>query len=144
MTGLETHQLGPVWTARSKWPKPPSLLAARPGWWPWVPAIACAAATAGCVTISRGLPPKGQGGDPGWFVLDEAAGVWLAAAALPQPTWTGLAAAFALFRVFDIFKPPPVRALERAGGGWGIVLDDLMAGVYALLILLAWETWMAT
>ena len=41
-----------------------------------------------------------EGGDPGWFVLDEAAGVWLAAATLPTPTWPGLAAAFALFKAF--------------------------------------------
>ncbi len=110
--------------------------------WPWVPTVACVAATVGCVLISRTLPQKDEGGDPGWFVLDEAAGVWLAAATLPTPTWPGLAAAFALFRVFDILKPPPVRRLERVGRGWGIVLDDLMAGVYALLLLLLWSAWL--
>jgi phosphatidylglycerophosphatase A len=89
------------------------------------------------------MPPKDEGGDPGWFVLDETAGVWLAAA-LVGPTWTSIGLAFLLFRIFDIWKPPPVRTLERVGGGWGIVLDDLAAGVYALLLLFAWETWGAS
>ena len=44
-------------------------------------------------------------------------------------------AAFALFRLFDIWKPPPVRQLEALPGGWGINLDDVMAGVYAALVL---------
>lgn len=112
--------------------------------WPWAPLAGCALATLGCVLISRTMPPKDEGGDPGWFVLDETAGVWLAAAALVGPTWTGIGLAFLLFRIFDIWKPPPVRTLERVGGGWGIVLDDLVAGVYALLLLFAWETWGAS
>lgn len=126
-----------------------SLLAALPlpfiplAFWPWAPLIGCALATAGCVVISRGLPDKADGGDPGWFVLDEAAGLWLAAAVLTHPTWVGVGLALALFRVFDIAKPPPVRTLERAGGGWGIVLDDLAAGVYALAFLFVWENWAA-
>ena len=51
--------------------------------------------------------------------------------------WKTWLAAFALFRAFDIWKPPPVRQLERLHGGTGIVLDDLMAGVYAALVLYA-------
>lgn len=90
------------------------------------------------------MPKKDAGGDPGWFVLDETAGVWIATIPLAQPTWAGVGLAFLLFRVFDIWKPPPVRTLERVGGGWGIVLDDLVAGVYALLLLLVWETWGAS
>jgi len=103
--------------------------------------VGCALATYGCVVISRGMPAKGSGGDPGWFVLDEAAGLWLAVAVLTTPSWTGIGLAFLLFRVFDITKPPPIRKLEQATGGWGIVLDDLGAGVYALAVLFAWEYW---
>jgi phosphatidylglycerophosphatase A len=46
-------------------------------------------------------------------------------------------AAFVLFRLFDMWKPFPVRQLERLPGGWGIVADDVMAGVYAALVLFA-------
>ncbi|MAG54738.1 MAG: phosphatidylglycerophosphatase A [Planctomycetes bacterium] len=106
--------------------------------WPWVPAIGAVVTTLGCVAISRQLPAKDEGGDPGWFVLDEVAGMWLTACALAGPDQVGLLIAFVLFRVFDITKPPPVRSLERVGGGWGIVLDDLMAAVYALVFVLLW------
>ena len=69
--------------------------------------------------------------DPGWFVMDEAAGMWLACTtAISLGLW-GVLLAFVLFRVFDIWKPWPIRRLESIGGGFGIVLDDLMAGVYA-------------
>ena len=50
-------------------------------------------------------------------------------------TWPAALAGFLLFRVFDIVKPPPARQLERAHGGWGIMLDDLAAGVYAWAVL---------
>jgi len=74
--------------------------------------------------------------DPGPFVLDEVAGQWLAcvllsawSAALPAG---GLAlAAFVAFRLFDIWKPFPVRQAERLPGGWGVMLDDAVAAVYA-------------
>ena len=51
--------------------------------------------------------------------------------------WECWLAAFILFRIFDILKPPPVRALERLPGGTGIVMDDVGAGLYAALVLLA-------
>jgi phosphatidylglycerophosphatase A len=49
--------------------------------------------------------------------------------------WKSYAAAFALFRLFDIWKPPPVRQLESLPEGYGIVADDVMAGGYAALVL---------
>jgi phosphatidylglycerophosphatase A len=83
--------------------------------------------------------------DPGQFVLDEAAGICLSILFLPARTgWaTGinLLAAFLAFRIFDITKPPPARQLERLPAGWGILLDDLAAAVYANLVcqvLLRW------
>lgn len=79
--------------------------------------------------------------DPRPFVLDEFAGQWLALAWLPVAVSGGLAPLaaaltlqFVLFRVFDILKPPPVFQLQRLPGGWGVLADDLMAGVYANLV----------
>jgi len=77
-------------------------------------------------------------GDPGQVVLDEWAGQWVAIIALPMPTLsrtlTVLAVQFVLFRLFDVIKPPPGRRLEKLPGGWGILLDDLAAGVYANVV----------
>lgn len=75
-------------------------------------------------------------GDPGAIVADEVAGQWLAlavlAAALARaPNGLEVAACFALFRLFDVAKPWPIRRLERLPGGWGIVADDLAAGLAA-------------
>jgi phosphatidylglycerophosphatase A len=73
--------------------------------------------------------------DPGPFVLDEVAGQLIALAPLvPGPlSWIEAAAAFLLFRVFDVLKPPPCRRLEGLPGGLGIMADDVMAGLYAAL-----------
>jgi phosphatidylglycerophosphatase A len=73
--------------------------------------------------------------DPQIVVVDEVLGQWIALAGLRHFTWSGYVAAFALFRVFDIWKPPPVRQLEALPGGLGINMDDVMAGAYAALVL---------
>jgi phosphatidylglycerophosphatase A len=73
--------------------------------------------------------------DPQIVVVDEVLGQWIAFAGLRHFSWPGYLAALALFRLFDIFKPPPVRQLESLPGGWGINMDDVMAGVYAALVL---------
>jgi phosphatidylglycerophosphatase A len=72
--------------------------------------------------------------DPSHVVIDEVAGQLLTLVACPI-VWQGLLAGFILFRVFDIVKPPPVRSLERLPEGTGIVVDDLGAGVYGLIVL---------
>ncbi len=70
------------------------------------------------------------------IVLDEVAGILLTALAVPAPTWFWLALVFVLFRVFDIWKPWPIRDLDHSvAGGVGIMLDDLMAAVYAAVCL---------
>ncbi len=75
--------------------------------------------------------------DPGNIVWDEMVGYWLTVALLPM-TWGWWLAGFVAFRLFDILKPWPIRRLERAvGGGLGIMLDDVLAAVYAMLILAA-------
>ena len=72
--------------------------------------------------------------DPGFVVIDEVAGQMLALLAVPL-RWKSVLAGFILFRIFDVIKPPPVRRLEGLGGGTGIVLDDIGAGLYALVVV---------
>jgi phosphatidylglycerophosphatase A len=73
--------------------------------------------------------------DPGRIVIDEIAGLMVTFAGLPFNLKTALAG-FIIFRVLDILKPFPIRILERrVGGGTGVVLDDVLAGVYGNLIL---------
>jgi phosphatidylglycerophosphatase A len=73
--------------------------------------------------------------DPKEVVVDEVAGSWFTLAGAVTLNGCALAEAFVLFRIFDIWKPYPIRRLERLHGGIGIVADDLMAGVCAALVL---------
>ncbi len=73
--------------------------------------------------------------DPGRVVVDEVIGQWITLAGAHPLNWKSYAAAFVLFRLFDIWKPAPVRQLERLPEGLGIVADDVMAGGYAALVL---------
>ncbi len=73
-------------------------------------------------------------GDPSHVVIDEVAGQLLTFAGLTL-SWPGIVAGFLLFRVLDIIKPWPARQLESLHGGVGIMADDLMAAVYANLLL---------
>lgn len=76
-----------------------------------------------------------QVNDPGAIVIDEFAGQWIALLAVPLTPW-GMLAAFGLFRLFDIWKPWPVGALERGvRGPFGVMADDLAAGLMALAVL---------
>ncbi len=81
-----------------------------------------------------GLGLLGPEPDPGAIVIDEAAGMLVALYGCASPGWN-LLLAFGAFRVFDIFKPWPVGASQRLPGGWGIVADDLLAGLYALAVV---------
>jgi phosphatidylglycerophosphatase A len=115
----------------------PAILLARLGWRPLhFVALAIAALPVAVWSAHRTAKLLGQK-DPGLVVVDEVVGQWIAlggAANLKWPVWL---AAFALFRLMDIWKPAPVRQLERLPGGYGIVADDVMAGVYAALVLWA-------
>ena len=75
--------------------------------------------------------------DPQIVVVDEVVGQWMTLAGATMLNWKSWLLAFALFRLFDIWKPPPVRQLERLPSGIGIVADDAMAGVYGALVLFA-------
>jgi phosphatidylglycerophosphatase A len=72
--------------------------------------------------------------DPSHVVIDEVAGQLVTLIACPI-VWRALLAGFILFRGFDILKPPPIRSLEKLPEGTGIVVDDLGAGVFALIVL---------
>ena len=83
---------------------------------------------------AAGVTARGLGAsDPGPVVIDEVAGQ-LVSLAFIAPSPQALAIAFVLFRVFDVWKPVPIRRLEKLPGGSGIMADDLLAGVYANLV----------
>lgn len=78
--------------------------------------------------------------DPQFVVVDEVAGQWVALLACP-PDWAHALVALVLFRLFDILKPFPARQFERLPEGWGIVFDDVAAGLYALGIASLLRLW---
>ena len=89
----------------------------------------------GIAVLAAGAESRALGDDdPGPVVIDEAAGYLFTVAFLPHDVWT-MAAGFLLFRLLDIIKPPPARQLEGLHGGWGIVLDDVAAGIMGNLLL---------
>ena len=75
------------------------------------------------------------GQDPSRVVMDETVGVWIPLVIVAPGQWWQALAALLLFRVFDIVKPLGVRRMEDIPGGWGVMADDVLAGVYSLLIL---------
>jgi phosphatidylglycerophosphatase A len=112
-------------------------LAARgiaPGW------QAAAAALLATLVVVVGIPAATQVSrasglkDPQFVVIDEVAGQLITLIAVPV-AWKSLLLGFILFRAFDIVKPPPVRQLEHLPEGFGIVIDDVGAGLYALAVM---------
>lgn len=77
---------------------------------------------------------KKYGKDPAQCTIDEVVGTWISLIALPKTFWVILVS-FLLWRILDIIKPPPARNLERLNGGFGIMLDDVVSGIYTLLIM---------
>jgi len=73
--------------------------------------------------------------DPSRIVIDEWVGQWVALSMMPINIRTGVVA-FVAFRIFDIIKPGPVRKMEKIPGGWGIMADDVMAGIMAYFVVL--------
>ena len=78
--------------------------------------------------------------DPGFVVIDEVAGQWIALIFM-RPDWRHAALALLLFRLFDIWKPWPIRRLEQLPAGTGIMLDDVAAGLFAMVIGVALSPW---
>ena len=109
-----------------------------PAW--LLPALALAATALGLLAIPGAVPDRDA--DPGWVVIDEVAGQWIAMLGLAAITLPGLLAAFALFRALDIWKPGPVGWADRQPGALGIMLDDVVAGALAAaLLMLAQLAW---
>ena len=84
--------------------------------------------------------PVFVGKDPKQIVVDEVAGYLVTLVGHPF-SWPIAVAAFLLFRLFDITKPPPCRRVERWRGGLGICADDIIAGVYANILLWGLQRW---
>ena len=92
-------------------------------------AAALLATIGGMVAVTR----AGVEGDPGWVVIDEFAGQWISLMALARPTLAGVVAAFVLFRLFDVTKLGPVGWADRQHGAFGVMADDVIAGIIAAL-----------
>ena len=88
------------------------------------------------------IPRAGGEVDPGWVVIDEVAGMWLAMLPLSRPWPLGMLAAFGLFRLFDITKPGPIGWLDRLPGRVGVMGDDLAAGAAAAMLVAVLQ-WLA-
>lgn len=85
---------------------------------------------------------KEWGKDPSRVVVDEMVGVWIALLGVSEGNYFHLIAAFVLFRLFDIFKPLGIRKMESLKGGVGVMMDDVLAGIYSLIVLIGirWVT----
>lgn len=112
--------------------------AALLAWSPWALAAAALFATfGGYVAVEHARVE----GDPGWVVIDEFAGQWITLLALAKPTILGLLIAFVLFRFFDITKLGPVGWADRKHGSFGIMADDVIAGIVAAILLGILRIW---
>jgi phosphatidylglycerophosphatase A len=92
-------------------------------------------AIATCVIGTWAIHETGEQGDPGWIVIDEFAGQWIAMLGLGRVSLYGLIAAFVLFRFFDITKLGPVGWADRKDGAIGVMADDVVAGLIVAAIL---------
>jgi len=101
----------------------------------WTLALLAIALTPAGAWSARAVERRTGIEDPKFVVVDEVIGQWLALAAArpdaPLDWWI----AFGLFRLFDIAKPPPIRSLERFSRGWGVIADDVGAGLCAMMML---------
>jgi phosphatidylglycerophosphatase A len=88
-----------------------------------------------CVAGTWAIHEIQEPGDPGWIVIDEIAGQWIAMLGLGQVSLYGLLAAFILFRLLDIVKPGPVGWADRKDGAAGVMADDIIAGLIVAAIL---------
>jgi phosphatidylglycerophosphatase A len=105
------------------------------GWHPLAYAVLAAAALAPAIWSATFVARDQSRKDPGLVVIDEVVGVWITLAGAATLNWKSWLLAFLLFRIFDIWKPWPARQLEALPEGAGIVMDDVMAGIYGALVL---------
>jgi phosphatidylglycerophosphatase A len=147
--GLRAATALATWFGCGFWPKGPGtvgsigalipaiLVARYAGWPPWSFAIAAAVLFGPAVWAADVVARHWNVKDPQKVVVDEVVGQWLTIAGAVTLNWKAWLLAFVLFRLFDIWKPPPVRQLEALHGGLGVVADDAMAGIYAAIVLFA-------
>ena len=114
--------------------------AIAPGPLAWLTLAAAVAALAIGIPAATRVEQESGREDPGHVVIDEVAGQWIALIH-SRVNLSHLLAGFLFFRLFDIVKPWPARQLEGLPAGWGIMLDDVAAGVYALLLMQALQHW---
>jgi phosphatidylglycerophosphatase A len=105
-----------------------------PDWQPWAAILLASFAVAIGIPAATRVSRASGSKDPQWVVIDEVAGQMITLIAAPI-SWKSLLLGFILFRGFDIVKPPPLRRLEQLPEGVGIVVDDVGAGLYALLVM---------
>lgn len=109
---------------------------------PWWSRLGAAVVVFIVGVVASNIVVKERGEDPQVIVIDEVAGMGITLLFAP-PSVSVLALGFVCFRVFDIWKPWPVSwADQKVGGGFGVMLDDVVAGVYALAVLLFLQTWL--
>lgn len=116
-----------------------SLVTAAVCWWA-LPRPAMVLAITAALTLLGGFAASTaerllQTQDPRNVVIDEIAGQLLTFIFVTPVNWKLALAGFIAFRIFDVFKPPPARQAERLPAGWGIMTDDLIAGIYAAIAL---------
>ena len=104
---------------------------------PWLLGLAALLAAIGGYWAVRRAEVQG---DPSWVVIDEFAGQWIALLGLARPSAIGLLVAFLLFRVLDITKLGPIGWADRQHGAFGVMADDIIAGVVAALLIVAGRT----
>jgi phosphatidylglycerophosphatase A len=116
----------------------PAYLLVRYGGWhaPWFAVLAAFFLIPG-IWAADWVAEGAKHEDPGMVVIDEVLGQWITLAGALAFNWKSWLAAFLLFRLFDIWKPFPIRRLESLPGGVGIVADDVLAGIYGALVLFA-------
>ncbi len=85
-------------------------------------------------SLAAGQMEKAYGHDPSVVTIDEVLGIWISLLFLPKSLFI-IVCAFFLFRMFDVFKPWPARVFDKMQGGWNIMLDDVVAGIYTNLVL---------
>ena len=111
-------------------------LLAKTAWFPLWAILACAVLYAVSAPLGAWAERYAGKKDPGIFVIDEVIGYLITVLWTGGPSPLALAVAFFVFRFFDIVKPPPARAMERIRGGHGILLDDVVAGVWGLVLVM--------
>jgi phosphatidylglycerophosphatase A len=111
------------------------LLPASAERWTLLCAAWVGAAVAATVLFTPAIEAEEEKKDPQVIVMDEVAGYWATLLGTVEPDLTHLVAAFFVFRFLDVVKPWPAKALERLPHGWGVVMDDVMSGLYGAALL---------